>query len=506
MEDLEAVVARSNLVATAVEFVPQSQARPGQFDRMYMPHRSSDRDLRFRNNVGSNGGCHGSSEAHNNSESNLNESLDQPHSSNYQPNNHFKNDSQRANNLYYSRNREPKYSKNQSKSDDRWRRVDKEFINSNLGLKNRATEKVSVVSPGRSDFHYDGEHQGGEANPQENPYYSGKPKYKQRNFDRHNYRSYERNNTAYFKNQHWNNNSSSSERDSYQQLEEYQAYSGARSRNRQSSEENYTGDDDSVNRKRNGSHRDNNKSKQTSTRGYQEQHKSGDNSKTVGKQRGEGDAQATNEKVSKNSQREHLIDLLTRGVLECLVCCEHVHQSQNTWSCSNCYHVLHLKCIIKWAKSSKSDFGWRCPACQNVTGTVPYEYLCFCSKVREPEWNRSDCPHSCGEVCGKTRRESCPHKCVLLCHPGPCPQCTATVSKSCGCGKTSTSVQCFASDAVVCSSTCGKLLNCQLHECKKTCHMEGCEECKETIQQGEYLEDRFYQSRICTIINSNPRA
>jgi transcriptional repressor NF-X1 len=54
------------------------------------------------------------------------------------------------------------------------------------------------------------------------------------------------------------------------------------------------------------------------------------------------------------SQRDRLTDQLTRGVLECLVCCDRVRQHDSVWSCTNCYHVLHLRCIKKWAKSSKA--------------------------------------------------------------------------------------------------------------------------------------------------------
>nr|CAD7457223.1 unnamed protein product [Timema tahoe] len=53
------------------------------------------------------------------------------------------------------------------------------------------------------------------------------------------------------------------------------------------------------------------------------------------------------------SQRERLVEQLTKGTLECLVCCDRVRQQDPVWSCGNCYHVLHLKCIKKWAKSSK---------------------------------------------------------------------------------------------------------------------------------------------------------
>lgn len=54
------------------------------------------------------------------------------------------------------------------------------------------------------------------------------------------------------------------------------------------------------------------------------------------------------------SQRERLTEQLERGTLECLVCYDRVRQMDSVWNCSNCYHVLHLRCIIKWANSSRS--------------------------------------------------------------------------------------------------------------------------------------------------------
>ena len=193
----------------------------------------------------------------------------------------------------------------------------------------------------------------------------------------------------------------------------------------------------------------------------------------------------------KTSQREQLINSLSKGVLECLVCCETISQNMSIWSCNNCYHVLHLKCVIKWAKSSKNDFGWRCPACQNLSKDIPDVYYCFCGKTRNPEWNHQDCPHSCGEVCGKALRKSCPHKCTLLCHPGPCPQCTSTVSKTCGCGKTKKIVQCNGSDTVTCEEKCEKELNCLIHTCTKKCHLGECLECTEVIHQGSSILYKF---------------
>lgn len=66
--------------------------------------------------------------------------------------------------------------------------------------------------------------------------------------------------------------------------------------------------------------------------------------------------------------------------------------------------------------------------------SVPQDYLCFCGKTTDPEWNRSDIAHSCGEVCNRDKVNAsehyvCIHRCTLLCHPGPCPSCVALVTR-----------------------------------------------------------------------------
>ncbi|XP_043669081.1 protein shuttle craft isoform X1 [Vespula pensylvanica] len=227
------------------------------------------------------------------------------------------------------------------------------------------------------------------------------------------------------------------------------------------------------------------------------------------RQKGEGNDRNSISKRKQNkkhedddaSQRERLTDQLNKGQLECLVCCEYIKQNDYIWSCSNCYHVLHLKCIKKWAKSSQAENGWRCPACQNVSTTIPEEYFCFCGKTNMPEWNRRDMAHSCGEVCGRSRiKNNCPHKCTLLCHPGSCPSCIAMVTKNCGCGKTSQTLQCCALTLLLCDSVCGKILNCGKHTCEKKCHHGECEPCDKIIQQecycGKSKRDVICQSNI----------
>lgn len=180
------------------------------------------------------------------------------------------------------------------------------------------------------------------------------------------------------------------------------------------------------------------------------------------------------------SQREKLMREIEAGRLECLVCCENIKPFQSCWSCSNCFHIIHLSCIIKWANSSKSDSGWRCPACQHVTEKTPDHYYCFCGKLKNPAYNRNDIAHSCGELCGK--RDVCEHPCRLLCHPGPCPTCHASVTRVCGCGRSTKTMQCCQKDDLNCVEICDKPLNCAVHRCTAVCHSGPCVTCAEQLE------------------------
>uniref|UniRef100_A0A8C5BPS1 Nuclear transcription factor, X-box binding 1 n=1 Tax=Gadus morhua TaxID=8049 RepID=A0A8C5BPS1_GADMO len=188
-----------------------------------------------------------------------------------------------------------------------------------------------------------------------------------------------------------------------------------------------------------------------------------------------------------------LIEQLSQEKYECMVCCDVIRLMSPVWSCHGCYHVFHLNCIKKWARSPASQAegnlfsGWRCPACQNVAPKQPASYICFCGKVTNPEWQRSEIPHSCGDLCGKKRTGAdCPHSCNILCHPGPCPQCPAFVTKSCLCGKTSQPVRCGQAAVLQCTSVCGAILNCTQHTCAQVCHAGTCQPCQLEVQQVCY--------------------
>ncbi|CAL8398842.1 unnamed protein product [Arctogadus glacialis] len=199
-----------------------------------------------------------------------------------------------------------------------------------------------------------------------------------------------------------------------------------------------------------------------------------------------------NTSKSKESQTGCLIEQLSQEKYECMVCCDVIRLMSPVWSCHGCYHVFHLNCIKKWARSPASQAedsteGWRCPACQNVAPKQPASYICFCGKVTNPEWQRSEIPHSCGDLCGKKRTGAdCPHSCNILCHPGPCPQCPAFVTKSCLCGKTSQPVRCGQAAVLQCTSVCGAILNCTQHTCAQVCHAGTCQPCQLEVQQVCY--------------------
>lgn len=190
-------------------------------------------------------------------------------------------------------------------------------------------------------------------------------------------------------------------------------------------------------------------------------------------------------KLDAASQRERLEHLIVCRLLECLVCCEKLRHNDQIWSCGQCYHILHLSCTMKWAQSSKMESGWRCPACQKVYQDEPFKYKCYCEKQVQPALDPSGIPHSCGSVCGRKGR-ACLHTCTLICHPGPCPDCSVMVSKSCACLATQLIVKCGSNAPVNCQNLCNKFLECGIHKCGNKCHESDCDSCCEILHQECY--------------------
>lgn len=150
-------------------------------------------------------------------------------------------------------------------------------------------------------------------------------------------------------------------------------------------------------------------------------------------------------KEKPRNQREVLIEQLSRGNHECMVCCEKVRVSQPIWSCKRCFNVFHLSCIRKWIDKSDdgmfhlnrkisnqirfqlkglhilyTENGWRCPSCQSCHEASPEGYFCFCGKMKNPKTTKHDIPHTCGQICGKEKPGgiNCTHTCISQCHPG----------------------------------------------------------------------------------------
>lgn len=201
-------------------------------------------------------------------------------------------------------------------------------------------------------------------------------------------------------------------------------------------------------------------------------------------------------------QKDRLTDQLLSGEYECMVCCERVRGTDAIWSCSSCYHIFHLSCARKWALSPAAivkEGGWRCPGCQGTVLAVPDRYVCFCGKRVNPEWNRYGVPHSCGEMCGRSRGTSsmCVHRCNLQCHPGQCPPCSATVRRPCPCGKLTRHVRCSQEQEVSCGEPCGRLLNCEIHTCQAQCHAGACDPCARIVEQKCFC-DKQRREALCT--------
>lgn len=125
-----------------------------------------------------------------------------------------------------------------------------------------------------------------------------------------------------------------------------------------------------------------------------------------------------------------------------------------------------------------------------------------CPSCLESDSNDLECP--CGKTivpapvrCG-TKLPPCPYQCIKVvsgesecghppmphtCHPLelPCPPCTATVFKTCKCGKNEKfRTVCFQND-VSCGKICGESLDICDHTCQKKCHLPG--ECQTKCKQ-----------------------
>lgn len=79
--------------------------------------------------------------------------------------------------------------------------------------------------------------------------------------------------------------------------------------------------------------------------------------------------------------------------------------------------------------------------------------------------------------------------CVLSCHPGPCQQCEALVTRTCDCTKAKFQVKCSSLKAPICTDKCDRLLQCGKHICEVICHSGDCKPCQIDIEQNCYSHE-----------------
>ncbi|XXQ32727.1 NF-X1-type domain-containing protein [Plasmodiophora brassicae] len=190
---------------------------------------------------------------------------------------------------------------------------------------------------------------------------------------------------------------------------------------------------------------------------------------------------------------DEMIRRFTLGQYSCAICIENIGARAAIFACASCYACVHLECALRWGRSQQAQDApasnaktlkrWRCPNCQFVITAkkdLPTFYKCFCGKMKDPSFDPDLTPHSCGSVCGRPRSVAgCVHTCTLLCHPGPCPECTAVVSVQCACKRSRIDIRCSrrTDSKPTCSAVCRRLLQCKKHTCKLMCHNGPCGPC-----------------------------
>ena len=126
-----------------------------------------------------------------------------------------------------------------------------------------------------------------------------------------------------------------------------------------------------------------------------------------------------------------------------------------------------------------------CQPCQKTS-----VQLCRCQRHQRqcdcasPSW-------TCDDTCGKPL--ACGHHlCDVVCHPGACPACPLSQTRTCPCGKTRHHLPCYEATPT-CGNTCGKTLLCGDHVCAERCHRGKCGSClqmaKKTCKCGAKTRD-----------------
>lgn len=186
-----------------------------------------------------------------------------------------------------------------------------------------------------------------------------------------------------------------------------------------------------------------------------------------------------------SEQYSEILSKLAGRELECMICMNQIGWRGKIWNCEQCRIPVHLTCIKRWKESS--GLTWNCPACFFDYKNEP-KYTCFCGKIENPLPGPMIPPHSCGDVCGRSRGLDCPHLCPQQCHPGACPPCTSMAPpKACYCLKTTFQSLCKdRNQGRSCDQACSKPLNCSVHQCPSQCHEGVCAPCQEVKKTDCY--------------------
>ncbi|XP_037832548.1 NF-X1-type zinc finger protein NFXL1 [Kryptolebias marmoratus] len=169
--------------------------------------------------------------------------------------------------------------------------------------------------------------------------------------------------------------------------------------------------------------------------------------------------------------------------------------------CPPCPKMVSVSCLCGKAKPLPrrcSNKAWACQqpcgkllSCRQHTCSQPCHtdcspcprvsvQSCVCARQKAERPCASPC-WTCQQVCGALL--TCGnHTCEVVCHDGVCPLCPRSVSRSCPCGKTKSSLPC-TEEVLPCGDTCDRPLSCLKHTCSMRCHRGSCETCRQEVEK-----------------------
>ena len=126
--------------------------------------------------------------------------------------------------------------------------------------------------------------------------------------------------------------------------------------------------------------------------------------------------------------------------------------------------------------------------------------VCFCGRtVYDPPipcGTMMHCSYPCSRPPPPCGHPHTPHGCHE--DPLPCPPCIHLTTKQCACGKKAMrNIRCsLDNEKISCGTTCGKLMDCGYHRCKRSCHPGECGKCTATcgkLRKSWYVSIRNFE-------------